>query len=109
MIILTNGFDEVQHIKVEKSGLSKFFEQIITSDSMGYKKPHPEAFGLALKRVGVEAQDVIMIGDNLEADIIGAKAGGLGQIFFNPYSRSHEIEIDHEVKTLSEILCIALH
>jgi len=109
MVILTNGFDEVQHIKVEKSGLSSFFDQIITSDSMGYKKPHPMAFGLALERVGVEAKDVIMIGDNLEADILGAKAVGIGQIYFNPYSQPHNEEIDYEVKSLRDILGIALH
>lgn len=109
MVVLTNGFEEVQHIKVEKSGLAIFFEQIITSDSMGYKKPHPNAFNIALERVGVEAKDVVMIGDNLEADILGAKGVGIGQIFFNPYATPHNEEVDYEVKTLREILGISLH
>lgn len=109
MVILTNGFDEVQYIKVEKSGLSEFFEFVITSDSMGYKKPHPKAFGLALEKAGVHAQDVVMIGDNLEADILGAKAVGIGQIFFNPHNVPHGEEVDYEVEKLSEILDIALH
>ena len=109
MVVLTNGFEEVQHIKVEKSGLAIFFEQIITSDSMGYKKPHPKAFDIALERVGVEAKDVVMIGDNIEADILGAKGVGIGQIFFNPYATQHQEEVDYEVKTLHEILGISLH
>ena len=109
MVILTNGFDEVQYIKVDKSGLAKFFEQIITSDSIGFKKPHPQAFQISLEKVGVDAKDVVMIGDDLEADILGAKSVGLGQIFFNPYSHSHNETVDYEVKTLSEILSIALH
>ena len=60
MVILTNGFDEVQHIKVEKSGLAKFFEQIITSDSIGFKKPHPQAFKISLEKVGVTIQSIFI-------------------------------------------------
>ena len=50
-----------------------------------------------------------MIGDNFEADVLGAKEAGLGQIFFNPELTKYEEEIDHEVKTLTEILDIVLH
>ena len=109
MVVLTNGFEEVQHIKVSQSHLGQYFEEIITSDSLGFKKPHPQAYALALERVGAKPQDVIMIGDNFEADVLGAKEAGLGQIYFNPEGTKYEEEIDHEVKTLTEILDIVLH
>lgn len=113
MVILTNGFEEVQHIKVEKSGLSDFFESVITSDEMGYKKPHPAAFRIALEMVGVESSDVVMIGDNIEADIEGGKKAGLETVFFNPDSKeineSYKASVDHEISSLVEILDIVLH
>ncbi|MEC7654133.1 MAG: YjjG family noncanonical pyrimidine nucleotidase [Bacteroidota bacterium] len=108
-VILTNGFEEVQHIKVEKCGLLPYFDEVITSDTMGYKKPHPMAFSLALERVGARADNVVMIGDNLDADVLGAKAQNIAQIFFNPNSNPHQEEIDYEVRTLREILDIELH
>ena len=103
MVVLTNGFEEVQHIKVSQSNLGQYFEEIITSDSLGFKKPHPQAYALALERVGAKPQDVIMIGDNFEADVLGAKEAGLGQIYFNPEGTKYEEEIDHEVKLYGNI------
>lgn len=109
MSLLTNGFEEIQHIKVESSGLSKYFEGLLTSDALGYKKPNPEIFHLALRKMGVNASDSVMLGDSLEADILGAKTVGMGQVFFNPDEVKHSEEIQHEVKSLSEILDIVLH
>ena len=109
MSLLTNGFEEIQHIKVESSGLSNYFEEVLTSDALGYKKPNPEIFKLALQKMGVNASDSVMLGDSLEADIIGAKTVGMGQVFFNPDGINHSEEIQHEVQSLSEILDIVLH
>ena len=47
--IITNGFDEVQGLKLEKSGIKKYFDQIITSESVGVKKPNPKIFDFALQ------------------------------------------------------------
>ena len=80
---------------------------------MGYKKPHPAAFRIALEMVGVESSDVVMIGDNIEADIEGGKKAGLETVFFNPDSKeineSYKASVDHEISSLVEILDIVLH
>ena len=109
MALLTNGFEEIQHIKVDRSGISDYFEALLTSDSLGYKKPNPLIFNLAMKRMGVEPSSSVMLGDNLEADIIGAKEVGMGQVFYNPEGVDHKENIQHEVKSLVEILDIVLH
>ena len=109
MALLTNGFEEIQHIKVETSGLSKYFEGLLTSDALGFKKPNPEIFKLAMKKMGVEAGGSVMLGDSLEADIIGAREVGMGQVFYNPDGTIHREEVQHEVKSLKEILDIVLH
>ena len=81
--IITNGFEEVQNLKLEKSGIQKYFNKIITSESVGVKKPNPRVFRYALDKANANAENSIMIGDNLEADIIGAINCGIESIHFN--------------------------
>ena len=101
--IITNGFEEVQHIKLEASGLSSFFLNIITSEKVDAKKPDPMIFEYALKLAKVKAENSIMIGDDLPVDIIGAKSVGIHQIYFNPNKKDHNEIIDYEVSSLIEI------
>lgn len=83
MHIITNGFHEVQHHKLEKSGIAKYFNEIITSESVGVQKPHPAIFEHAMKKVNTTAQESMMIGDNWEADIMGAHHCGMHVIYCN--------------------------
>ncbi|MHC2992463.1 HAD family hydrolase [Pontibacter sp. HJ8] len=82
--IITNGFKDVQHIKMSGSNLTGYFKEIITSECCGYKKPDKRIFEHALDRIQVRPEECLMIGDNLECDIDGARAAGLDQVFFNP-------------------------
>ncbi len=81
--IITNGFEEIQTLKLQKSGLFDYFDQIITSESVGVKKPNPKIFHHALKVSNARKENSIMIGDNLEADIRGAMNVGLQTIHCN--------------------------
>ena len=81
--IITNGFEEVQSLKLEKSGIKKYFNKIITSESVGVKKPNPKVFEFALEKATAKADNSVMVGDNLEADIIGAINCGISSIHFN--------------------------
>ena len=83
MHIITNGFNEVQFKKIENSGISNYFNKIITSEEVGVKKPNPLIFQYALNAAKTHASESIMIGDNWEADIMGAKNVGLDVIFCN--------------------------
>jgi putative hydrolase of the HAD superfamily len=86
MWLLTNGFDEVQHIKVENSGLKPFFQDVYTSDSLGVKKPDARAFERAAKRAGVSMDaGVVMVGDSWESDVQGAQNVGWRGVHFNPH------------------------
>lgn len=101
--ILTNGFDEVQHIKVDKSGLKPYFDQVITSDQLGVKKPHPDAFHKSKALAGIVHSEIYMIGDHLEADVLGAINAGWKGIYYNPNQQSHSEVIDHEVAHLLDL------
>lgn len=81
MVIITNGFEEVQHIKMENSGLKKYFENIVTSEKIGSKKPYPEIFQYAFSSVNANAKSSVMIGDNHESDIIGADNLGMDSVY----------------------------
>lgn len=79
--IITNGFEEVQHRKLRNSNLLPFFDQVITSEKVGVKKPSPVIFEYALDITGAGADESVMIGDNFEADILGALNVGMQAIF----------------------------
>jgi len=70
--IITNGFEEVQTLKMEKSKIIHFFHEIITSESVGVKKPNSRVFEYALEITKAKPENSVMIGDSIEADINGA-------------------------------------
>ncbi len=101
--IITNGFEEVQHIKMHSSGIAHFFEHIITSERAGHKKPTPGIFRFALKLAGAKRKESIMIGDHLEIDCVGARQTGIDSVFFNPQRKPHSEKITYEIAALEEL------
>jgi putative hydrolase of the HAD superfamily len=106
--IITNGFQEVQHIKVQQSGLDNFFNHIITSEAAGAKKPDPIIFIHAFNKTGATASNSVIIGDDLNTDISGAIAMNMKAIYFNPHQKHHKLCIWKEVDNLRDIKKILL-
>lgn len=107
MHIITNGFEEVQYIKIEKSGLGKYFDKIITSERAGYKKPDKRIFEFALQETGANIAESIIIGDDPEADILGAQLAGMDQIWVkHPPVKGDVEKPTFEVNQLRDILSI---
>ena len=104
--ILTNGFEEVQGVKMKESGLAPFFDHVITSEFIGVRKPHPKAFLGSASHVGAEVEKAFMIGDNLEADVLGAKNVGMSEVYFNPQSEAHDHDLKYEIQSLLELKSI---
>jgi len=100
--IITNGFEEVQHLKLTNSGIKKFFNTITTSEEVGLKKPHPTVFQTAMTKASATPQKSIMIGDSFEADIIGAENAGMHTLFFN-YRMEEVLQPYRAINELSEI------
>jgi len=99
--IITNGFQEIQSHKMKQSGLEKYFDQFITSESVGVNKPNPRVFQYALKMAKAEAHESMMIGDNFEADIEGAINVGMQAIHFNP--TNNPLKKNTEIEKLLEL------
>lgn len=70
--IITNGFTDVQNKKMKNSGLRDYFINIIDSETVGVKKPNPKIFKYALDLSKTTGSKSLMIGDSLEADILGS-------------------------------------
>jgi putative hydrolase of the HAD superfamily len=105
--IITNGFNEVQFIKLKNSKLEHYFSKVVTSENAGAQKPHPEIFHYALSSVHARKQESLMIGDDLTGDIIGAKKYGIDQVFCNFIGQQHKEQPTYEIddlRKLTEIL-----
>ena len=101
--IITNGFEEVQFIKMRHSDLEKYFKTITTSEAAGVKKPHPNIFKHALQLANAHPNECIMIGDDLHIDVKGAKDLDIHQVYFNPTGKDHDENPTHEIKDLIEL------
>lgn len=101
--IITNGFEEVQHRKLDISDLRRYFKHVICSESAGVQKPDPKIFEFALRKAGAELTESIFIGDSLVADMIGAQAFGLDQVYLNRKGKRHREKFSYEIKSLAEL------
>lgn len=104
--IITNGFNEVQFLKLDNSKLTRFFQTIITSEDAGALKPDPAIFEYALGEAKAMHRESLMIGDVLEVDILGARAAGIDQVYFNPESIPNNYKPTFEVSKLEKIRSI---
>ena len=106
--IITNGFKEVQYIKMEESGLSKYYKHIFISEEVGHNKPSPDIFKHAMQTSGaINAKNCLMIGDSLEADIIGAINAGMKAVYLSPEIKNESSENNFiTVNSLEEIKTI---
>ncbi len=100
--IITNGFHEIQFKKMQNANLLNYFDIVITSENIGVKKPNPKIFFHALKQANAKTYESIMIGDNLEADVYGAKNIGVLALYFNEQTQKIPKSI-LQIKKLNEI------
>jgi putative hydrolase of the HAD superfamily len=81
--VITNGFKEVQDIKLENCGLRPYFNCVLISEEHQLVKPEEAIFRLAERLTGAQRHECVMIGDSLESDVEGALNAGWDAIFFS--------------------------
>lgn len=101
--LITNGFLEVQSIKMKASGLDKMIDESFVSEVVGFKKPDHRIFHHAINKVGGTIENCVMIGDDLSVDILPAKEIGMFHIYFNRKQIPHNEALDCEIRDLIEI------
>jgi len=102
--LLTNGFEEVQMRKLKESKLSHLFTVVLTAERAGFKKPDYRIFEMVVKEISAAKKECVMIGDSLEADILGARNAGLNTVWFNNTGKSGGGGL--EISSLKELLAI---
>lgn len=101
--LITNGFSEVQEVKLKSSGMDRYFDKVITSEDAGVKKPDNKIFNFAMKQTSAEFSNSIMIGDDYNVDIIGAQNVGMDQVYFNPLKEFNSNGCTYEIRDLIEL------
>ncbi|RCR70281.1 YjjG family noncanonical pyrimidine nucleotidase [Larkinella punicea] len=105
--VITNGFDEIQALKMASSGLTDYFQHIVTIQKAEAKKPEPRIFEFALNVSGASLGESLMIGDNYEADVCGALNAGMDVVYYNTASLPIEgVAPTYEIQHLKELMAI---
>lgn len=108
MHLCSNGFGSVQYRKLAASDMTGYFDTVILSEDAGANKPARQFFDYAMQQSGATLDTTLMIGDNFQTDILGAKAYGLDTLFFNRYPEAFTATepITYEVRSLAEVMDI---
>lgn len=80
--VLTDLTVHIQHRKIQKLGIEGYVDAIVTSEEAGREKPDPVMFELMTKKLNLKSHQLLMIGDDVEKDITGAKAAGMHSVLF---------------------------
>ncbi len=90
--LITNGFEEVQMVKLKHSGLEDIITRMITSEAAGFQKPDKRMFHYAFNEVGEKGgESCLMIGDNWHADIVGGNNVGMDTVWISTEQAPDEV------------------
>ncbi|HEX2971828.1 MAG TPA: HAD family hydrolase [Tepidisphaeraceae bacterium] len=96
------GFVLDKHLSLHN--LLEFFPTRIYSSEIGYRKPHPRIFEMALQAVGVSPADAIFVGDLVKTDIVGARRAGIPAILRQPFATSTQHRLaDFVIRRISDL------
>lgn len=108
LLMLTNGSPDLQNTKLAITPeLVPYFDQIVISGAFGRGKPDPTIFEHALQLMNLKPDEVLMVGDNLMTDILGANRAGIKSVWINRHNKErNEVVPAYEIKHLEELFNI---
>lgn len=107
LCVLSNGFSEMQYVKIKSAGLEGYFDEVVLSDVVGINKPQVGIFDYALRKLNAGKSEVIMLGDNYSSDIVGAHNAHIEQIWYNPKKQeAADFNPTYTIEHLSEVKSI---
>lgn len=81
--VVTNNRQAEQEEKLRHLGMWHYVDALVTSEEVGQPKPAPRIFEVALARLGAQPAETVMVGDNWQADVVGALAVGIRPLWLN--------------------------
>ena len=106
LAVVSNGVHKVQLRRLAESGVANFMEDIFISEKVGCEKPGARIFETALRSLGVENREhVLMVGDSLTSDIQGGANAGLDTCWLNPNHAENPGKVipTYEIASLEEL------
>jgi len=107
LAVITNGPADVQRAKLRTSGLDRFFPTVLVSSEIGFAKPDERAFAAATRALGASTVEIVMIGDHLERDVIGARKAGITKAIWIDRTGSQpdtKTEVVHRITSLTQLV-----
>ena len=80
LAVVSNSLSCLPRKILEDAGLTRYFQAIIISGEVGWRKPHERIFRMALGRLGLPPEQVVHVGNSPSEDVAGAKAVGMKAI-----------------------------
>jgi putative hydrolase of the HAD superfamily len=106
--LLTNGPSDIQRLKLQGTGLTPLFDDVVISGEIGVGKPQPAVFARVLGALGIGPEEAVMVGDSWERDIQGATSSGLSAVwvaFGRPVPEDlAAVTVIEEIGELAELL-----
>ncbi|PKC51134.1 HAD-like protein [Rhizophagus irregularis] len=109
LVLLTNGAPSLQNLKLQiKPEIPPYFDHIIISGDFGKGKPDASIFEYMMEKAGITAEEGIMVGDNLNTDILGSSRVGMRNVWINRENKEKNPNITptYEVTSLTEFLTL---
>lgn len=110
LVVITNGFKEVQWARIQSSPLHNTFDDIITSEEAGFQKPDKGIFDFVFSKLGLSHKEkVLIVGDSLTSDIQGGINYGIDTCWFNRLRQENKTDIQpkyeiYELKDLTKVV-----
>ncbi|MGE7673600.1 HAD family hydrolase [Lysinibacillus sp. NPDC094403] len=107
LVLLTNGAPSLQNLKLEITPeIAPYFDHIIISGDFGKGKPDASIFEHVMEKTGITADDAIMVGDNLNTDILGSSRVGMRNVWINRENNAPNgvVTPTYEVDSLTALL-----
>ncbi|MBO7147903.1 MAG: HAD family hydrolase [Lentisphaeria bacterium] len=92
--------------ELRAAGLEKFFSFTIVSGDHGFRKPDKRMYEMALQKIGLNADEVLFVGNDMYRDVYGAHEAGMKTVFFRSNQgdhSSHGVEADYIIYHFSEL------
>ena len=107
--IITNGIEAIQHRRIRSSGLADHVSFVATSEACGHAKPDVRFFDFAVgKARAFDKASTVIVGDRLDADILGANRFGIESCWFNPHGLTNDSEAvpTYEIDSLAKLASV---
>ena len=105
LFLASNGTASVQHGRMTRANLYRFFEEVFVSQEIGHNKPSGAYFAACFARIpGFDPERAMIVGDSLTSDIRGGINAGIKTVWVNPaHKPCGDIRPDHEIEALSQL------